>query len=438
MNLSFEITFGHHPVGRFIPRDLALWESDKKTIFSLFQKLLNHKTSLDDFLSQCRILLDKDGSQLYALNFLMDSVTFLEKSEDLNLKEYLDNFFLPILKLIPPSFKGTLDTENDIVKIFLESHRKFILSYLRDNDYEQVLKNGLIHVKWDQEDSFGVGSLIVNLYLIQNKLNKAKKYLSEKDPLIHENYYGMAFLAFQKHDFVTAALDLLRGFLKQPYIAEIWLHQANSPVYGWNYPDNQGLFLKAKDFCLNLLGDSLWQKDSKFQAFCDWVYHHPETMALRAQALSFLNQPLYSPKRGEAMILKSFEEFGDFSAQIEPGIISKILHKIPHPSEITSQSPQVFEPYELQWAEHFREEKDSLDLNHTLTFLRGIQTNSNDEIYADCGDCEDCSAFEECANSTHDLEECETCEECEIEGFCHGVNKNKVDDDDDDFPPQIH
>ncbi|WP_339864898.1 hypothetical protein [Paremcibacter congregatus] len=136
-------------------------------------------------------------------------------------------------------------------------------------------------LRYNPDDNQGVRYLLGSEYLRLGKMQPAREILEQEAPHYPPCQYDLALLYLERGNMITAATSLRRGFLANPYIAEILCGNPN-PIplvisHGSNYAEPE----IARDY-VEMYGD-YWQRRPDCIHILHWILNHPKVMRERAE-----------------------------------------------------------------------------------------------------------------------------------------------------------
>lgn len=187
--------------------------------------------------------------------------------------------------VMPKDFSGIISwlfLEN---RPFLRLHHGLILSLLSEGDVDGAITEAERHLQWNPNDNIGVRFILADLYTHANQIRKARALMKEDSgsttyPAFH---YNEALLYFRQEKYYEALTRLRKGFIANPYIAEILLGNYDpmkKPMWiGHSYSNIDA----AKEYVDGYAGFGSWMADGDAIGFLNWAYNC--SMVLKDRAL---------------------------------------------------------------------------------------------------------------------------------------------------------
>ena len=157
-------------------------------------------------------------------------------------------------------------------------------------------------LRWNPNDNQGVRLSIGSEYLRAGHRAKAGKVLREHADEYPPYRYELGLLHLQKQKWAEAATSLRRGFVDNPYIAEILCGNPDPmPLPIWEGSNWQGTET-AKEYVREY--GELWRRTADALEFLRWLHMHPRVMAERAAVIECRQELLWeNDYNGRGLIL---------------------------------------------------------------------------------------------------------------------------------------
>ena len=239
---------------------------------------------------------------------------------------------------IPAGFAGRIEWLNIDNRAYLRLMHVAVLGYMglrRHKDAAALIEQMLLR---NPTDNQGVRYLWGSELLRAGQTDRAVDVLVEHAETYPPYWYELALGHLTARRFVAAATALRRGFVTNPYIAEILGGNPDpAPHVAW-HPDDTTMPQAAREY-MQMYG-LLWHERSDCTPFVRWLFHHPEVMIERASIAACWEALLWETdpgKRGE--ILARVEEL---SACIDDSLSAAIV------MQKESVGRRLIWPWELQ------------------------------------------------------------------------------------------
>ena len=181
---------------------------------------------------------------------------------------------------IPPEYAGVIEWDLLENRPFLRAAHGVVLCHMRLGQRSQAIDVMERMITWNPNDNQGIRFLIGSEYLRAGKTAKALTILNEQADQYPPYHYELGLLHFMKGATVAAATSLRRGFVANPYIAEMLCGCPDPmPLAIW-HGSSDAEPETAHDY-VQAYGD-LWYKTPNAIAFVRWLHTHPRVMAERA------------------------------------------------------------------------------------------------------------------------------------------------------------
>ncbi len=211
-------------------------------------------------------------------------------------------------RLIPEGFAGRIEWLNIDNRAYLRLMHVAVLAYVRlrrHKDGAALMEQMLLRNPNDNQGVrylLGSAALRASLWTRAEAFDHAVDVLAQHADTYPPYWYDLALAHLWRRDRVAAATALRRGFVTNPYIAEILAgNPSPAPLVMW-HPDDTTLPEAAREYLDNY--GELWDERIDSMPFVRWLFNHPEVMAERAsvmacwEALLWENDP---DRRGEIL-----------------------------------------------------------------------------------------------------------------------------------------
>lgn len=193
--------------------------------------------------------------------------------------------------VIPHKFVGTISWMDIDNRPFLRLHHGLILCLCYRGEIKEAIKEAEQHLKWNPNDNIGVRFMLADLYTHENNIKKARDLMKESHdmttyPAFH---YNEALLYLHQKKYYEALTKLRKGFISNPYIAEILLgneHPMGKPM--WLSNSDCGVEV-AEDYIEGVAG-AAWQNESDAIEFMHWAYNCSIVLKDRGQFMELHEQ----------------------------------------------------------------------------------------------------------------------------------------------------
>jgi tetratricopeptide (TPR) repeat protein len=228
---------------------------------------------------------------------------------------------------IPEGFAGRIEWLNVDNRAYLRLMHVAVLSYMRlrrHKDAAALIEQMLLRNPNDNQGVrylLGSEALRANLFTTNGGFERATEVLAGHAETYPPYWYELALAHLWRSRFVAAATALRRGFVTNPYIAEILDGNPDpAPRVAW-HPDDTTMPQAAREY-MQMYG-LLWHERIDCMPFVRWLFHHPEVMIERASIAACWEALLWETdpgRRGE--ILARVEEL---SACIDDSLSAAIV-----------------------------------------------------------------------------------------------------------------
>ncbi|HEX8602929.1 MAG TPA: hypothetical protein VF774_09825 [Pseudoduganella sp.] len=193
-------------------------------------------------------------------------------------------------RLIPDSFTGRIEWFNIDNRAYLRLMHVTVLAYVRlrrHQDAAALMEQMLLRNPNDNQGvRYLLGSAALRASLSGNneQFERAIAVLTGHADTYPPYWYELALANICKSQWVEAATALRRGFVTNPYIAEILGgNPSPAPLVMW-HPDDTTLPEAAAEYMQN--HGALWNEHDDTMPFVRWLFNHPEVMMERAPVMA--------------------------------------------------------------------------------------------------------------------------------------------------------
>jgi tetratricopeptide (TPR) repeat protein len=193
-------------------------------------------------------------------------------------------------RLIPEGFAGRIEWLNIDNRAYLRLMHVAVLAFVRlrrHKDAAALIEQMLLR---NPNDNQGVrylqGSALMraSLWGRGEEFDRAIAVLAEHAETYPPYWYELGLAHLFRNRWVEAATALRRGFIANPYIAEILGgNAAPAPLVMWHFDD-----AARPEGAHEYLGSygELWQENIHYMPFVRWLFNHPEAMMERAPVMA--------------------------------------------------------------------------------------------------------------------------------------------------------
>ena len=183
--------------------------------------------------------------------------------------------------VLPEKFKGPIPWGHIANRPFLRLHHGYLLCLIEKGEYATAIAGIEQHLKWNPNDNIGVRHLLVDLYVATERDAKAIKLITKLNEAYPAFCYNLALIEFARANYAAALTHLRRGFLENPYIAEMLLGNDNP------YPKpmkihNSDHGIEGAEEYVNGPAMDRWLDDAVLQ-FLNWAYNCSQSLKDRAR-----------------------------------------------------------------------------------------------------------------------------------------------------------
>ena len=205
-------------------------------------------------------------------------------------------------KALPTDFDGRIEWIRLDNRPFLRAAYGLALVRLKTGKRTEAIRLMEQLLRWNPNDNQSVRLSIGSEYLRAGHRTKAGKVLREHADEYPPYRYELGLLHLQKQKWAEAATSLRRGFVDNPYIAEILCGNPDPmPLPIWEGSNWQGV--ETAKVYVREYGE-LWRRTADALEFLRWLHMHPRVMAERAAVIECRQELLWeNDYNGRGLIL---------------------------------------------------------------------------------------------------------------------------------------
>lgn len=229
---------------------------------------------------------------------------------------------------IPESFAGRIEWLNIDNRAYLRTMYVAVLAYVRlrrHRDSTALIEQMLLRNPNDNQGvRYLLGSEALRIAPHGGPLSqdaRAAEVFAEHADTYPPYWYELALAHLHRSRWVAAATALRRGFVANPYIAEILGGNPNPmPHVAW-HPDDTTLPDAAREYVVAY--GELWEARIDFLPFVHWLFNHPEVMVERASVMACREALLWEndPDKRDALLARVEELAGCIDDTLSTAII---------------------------------------------------------------------------------------------------------------------
>ncbi|MBB3220879.1 tetratricopeptide repeat protein [Pseudoduganella umbonata] len=229
---------------------------------------------------------------------------------------------------IPPGFTGRIEWLNIDNRAYLRMMHVAVLAYVRlrrHRDAAALIEQMLLRNPNDNQGvRFLLGSELQRIDPYGGTLEQRERVIAvcaEHAGTYPPYWYELALAHLHRERWVAAATALRRGFVTNPYVAEILGGNPEPmPHMAW-HPDDTTLPDAAKDYVASY--GALWGCHPAHILFVHWLFNHPEVLVERASVMACREALLWETdpgKRGEILV-----RVDELTARIDDSLSAAIV-----------------------------------------------------------------------------------------------------------------
>lgn len=226
-------------------------------------------------------------------------------------------------RLIPEGFSGQIKWAHIGNRPYLRAMHIAALSYARLKRHKDAVTLIGLMLERNPNDNQGVRYLLGSEALRVGDHKRAQEVFEQEVSSYPPYFYELGLSHIMRDDWTAAATALRRGFISNPYIAEILAGNPNPEMLAiWHRTDFAEPEL-ARQYMEHY--GLLWRRKPEYAAFVRWLFNHPKVMVERAAVLEYQEALLWESdglKREE--LLKRIEELID---HIDDSLSAAIITK---------------------------------------------------------------------------------------------------------------
>jgi tetratricopeptide (TPR) repeat protein len=232
-------------------------------------------------------------------------------------------------RLVPQDFTGRIEWSNIDNRAYLRLMHVAVLAHTRLRRHKEaaaLIEQMLLRNPNDNQGvRYLLGSALLRANLLGNheQVERAIAVLAEQAGTCPPCWYELALANLWLGRWVDAATALRRGFVANPYIAEILGgNRAPAPLVMW-HPDDTTLPEAAAEYIAS--HGALWGERTDSIPFVRWLFNHPEVMMERAPVMACWEALLWEndPDRRAAI----FGRIEELTACIDGSLSAAIVVK---------------------------------------------------------------------------------------------------------------
>lgn len=183
-------------------------------------------------------------------------------------------------KHVPEGFSGRIEWAHLDNRPYLRAMHNALLSYMHLRRHKDAVTLIELMLARNPNDNQGVRFLLGSEALRAGDYDRARRVLMSEANWYPPYFYELALCHLLNGDWIAAATALRRGFVANPYIAEILAgHPDPAPLAIW-HETNLAEPEAAREYML--MYGMLWHKQPDSFAFVRWLFNHPKVMSERA------------------------------------------------------------------------------------------------------------------------------------------------------------
>ncbi|WP_038014604.1 tetratricopeptide repeat protein [Terasakiella pusilla] len=275
--------------------------SEADYIKNLEELIVKYPNFIDGYAHLGYALLDQ-GKPKKALDYHIEGITVGEKH-------------------LPEFYKGKLIWGYYENRPFLRALHGSILCYMRLGRRKKAIDAMEKSLRLNPDDNLGIRFLIGPEYVRQGKFIKAREILVESAFSYPPFQYELALIDLIEGDWISAATQLRKGYISNPYIAEV-LTGTPSPIplavwHSNNFSETNLAIEYAEQYL------EIWYENYEYILFIRWLFNQPKVLRERAQFLEYqdeLNWVRDFNRRGEIV-----DEMQNFEKAIDDQLSKEIV-----------------------------------------------------------------------------------------------------------------
>ena len=226
-------------------------------------------------------------------------------------------------RVIPEGFVGQMEWGHLENRPYLRAMHVALISFIRLHRHVDAARMIELMLERNPNDNQGVRFLLGSELLRAKEPVRARSIFAAEALDYPPYYYELALSYIQDEDWEKAATSLRKGFVSNPYIAEIFGgNSAPAPLPIW-HPSNLMGAEMANGY-IQMYG-RLWFQNQNNIAFMRWLFAHPQVMMERATIFACLEELLWE-SNGDQRV-KLAERQRQLSAAIDDTLSKKIVIK---------------------------------------------------------------------------------------------------------------
>lgn len=226
-------------------------------------------------------------------------------------------------RLIPEGFTGQIQWTHIGNRPYLRAMHIAAISYARLKRHKDAVTLIGLMLERNSNDNQGVRYLLGSEALRADDHKRAQEVFEQEAFNYPPYFYELGLSHIMRDDWTAAATALRRGFLANPYIAEIITGNPNpEPLAIWHGTD-----FAEPELALQYIEHYglLWRRKPEYAAFVRWLFNHPKVMAERAAVLECQESFLWESDGVKREELSKRAE--DLAGKIDDALSAKIVTK---------------------------------------------------------------------------------------------------------------
>lgn len=230
--------------------------------------------------------------------------------------------------LIPEGFNGKIEWLHLENRPYLRTMQTALLSYIRLRRHKDAAALAAQMLSRNPNDNQGVRFLLGSEALRADDLDLALSVLEEYAIDYPPYWYELSLCHIQRGDWVKASTALRRGFVTNPYIAEIICGNPAPNRLSVEHDSDLELPEAARDYMMSY--GAMW-RDLLNVLYVQWLFNQPKVLVERAAMLECQEALLFerAEKKREQLAI----QWGRLFTGIDDGISAAIVTRRPHLGE---------------------------------------------------------------------------------------------------------
>lgn len=331
MSLIFKVEEG---LGTFVPGNEEQANQMLDQLRVAMGEMAEDVGTFEKALKTIQDILAKDPQFLRAYAMLAEVYIDLDDAE--TAAEYHIKGYQAGLKMMPEGFSGPLDLENADVQCFLRCHAGYVESLVNKGDYKGALEASRRQLAFDPDDIFGRGQEMGELSILAGLHEEAEEILAEQAAESPLAYYGLAWLALSRQEYVQAAVYLRKAFLSAPYAMSFLTGRMTAPNLFWEQGPNTPSY-QEEMFYAETLGGDIWAMEEMPGQFIEWLSQTAVVQKEKAAMIALSEKCLYDGLPGN----KAEAEFSAIWNAIDEKSCEALVKEVKEPASGRQAPPWV-------------------------------------------------------------------------------------------------